>query len=174
MSARVLSSCCALLLGGCHTPLTEIVVVVDTDLEIVEDIDAVRVEVDATRIGALEVVERDAALTGPNASALPIVIGILHDGAGPLGPIDVRVIGLRDESERVTSLARTDFIEQSSLVLRMSLLERCVNVDCNGHDTCGANGACVDGRIDAATLPLWSSIESADAMTSPDAGIGEL
>lgn len=158
MSRSLALTLCALT--GCHAPLTELVVVADTDFVMPSELDMVRFEIEASAIGGSALVERSVELSD---ARMPIVLGLLHEGQAPLGPIEVRVIGLLEGRERVRKVARTSFVRERSLVLRMDLLRRCDGVSCAAGDTCGADGACVDARIDPATLPRWGSNEL-DAM----------
>ena len=144
-------------LAGCHAPLTELVVVTDTDLQVPDELDTVRFEVDATAIGSSAIEIRETSIVGAGAPSLPLVLVLLHDGGdAALGPIRVRAIGRRGGSERVRHEARTSFIRERSTVLRLDLFARCVDQSCPDGETCGPSGECRDARIDPSSLPAWS------------------
>ena len=68
----------ALLLAGCEARITEVVVVVDSTLRVPQDVDALDVRVNTT--GRM-VPGLDAPLTGPDAVAPPLTLGLRSDGS---------------------------------------------------------------------------------------------
>ena len=125
--------------------LTEILVVVDTDIPIPAGIDAVRVEVTG-----VETVSASGSLTGPAAMTLPRTVGVVRTG-GSLGPIEVRVVGSLGGTDVVERRASTSFIAGRTLVLPMFLSSGCAGVSCSAGQTC-ANASCVSTVVDPATL----------------------
>ena len=84
LAVTILFSCVAALLAlGCHSPLTELVVVTRTDLSVPGELDTIRYRIDATAIGG-SVVEREAVLVGNDPAELPIVLGLLHENGDPV------------------------------------------------------------------------------------------
>jgi hypothetical protein len=142
MSALLVVSCS----GG---ELTEILVVVDTDIPIPAGLDAVRVEVTGT-----ETVTASGSLVGAGAMTLPRTVGVVRTG-GSLGPIAVRVVGSVGGSDAVEARASTSFIAGRTLVLPMFLSSACRTVPCGPTETC-ANASCVSSAVDPATLADYS------------------
>lgn len=127
-----------LALPACTGDITELVVVVDSDLRIPDEIDRVLVVTDATAIGG-QLHEREAALAGVGALELPLTLSLVHTG-GPLGPVRISAIGRR-AGDVVTRRAEVSFVEGRSIALVLQLTRACVGVICSEGETC-ANGAC--------------------------------
>jgi len=152
---------CAASSGCSADKLTQIVVVVESDLSVPGQIDAVSVE--ATGPGTAPVMA-SGALSGAGAIPLPRYVTLVHRG-GPLGPVDVRAAGLLAGSEVVDREARVFFVQGRTMVLRLALLDACVGVRCRGGDrTCAAEG-CRDVMIDPAELAEWTGTIGSDAGT---------
>src|SRR5688500_2538707 len=89
--------CAVAALASCSsTELTQIIVVVDTDLAVPAQVDAIRIEVSMAEMPSTST----AMLSGPGATELPVTLGLLHSG-GPLGPFTVRASGRLGASEVV-------------------------------------------------------------------------
>jgi len=150
----VLSLVLALGAAGCsgEDPVTEIVVVVDSDLSVPSELDAVRIEVggagmDRTITGPL---------SGPDGRPLPRTLGLVHAG-GPLGPIRVRAFGILGTTDVIDREARVSFVQDQTLMLRLNLLRDCVDL----FDMCPTDRTCVGGvceSIDTPTLPPWTGV----------------
>lgn len=158
----------ALLLAGC-TQLTEVVVVVDSDLAVPEELDGVRIDV--TSPGG-EFRRATAALAGERALPLPRTLGIVHRG-GPLEPLVVVATGTLGGRDVVQRRARLAFAPGRTVELRLDLLRSCVGVACPVDQTCAENG-CAPSDVDVALLRDWrGSAERLDATAPlPDAGDG--
>lgn len=139
--------------SGCADELTEIVVVVDTDLVVPSEMDRVRVTVDASGIGG-DLTRAEAPLVGGDAIHLPAIVGVVH-GEGPLGPIVFTAEGLLDEQTVIDRIAETSFIEGRTLLLRLDLLSSCFGVECTQGQSCGEAG-CGDIAVDPGSLPEWA------------------
>ncbi len=140
----------ALAAAGCSVrPLTQLIVVTDTDLAVPGQIDRVRVTVVAPSGTMHDSVQM---LTTPGD--LPTTLGVVHRG-GPLDPIEVRVVGSHGDTEIVRRSAVTAFIEGRTLVLPIHLQASCVGVVCASAETCIA-GACVSAVVPANMLADWS------------------
>jgi hypothetical protein len=143
-----MSRLAALLLSltvGCAQPLTELVVVVDTDYAVPLGLDAVVLEVEGP-----EMLEAPVRVALADVE-LPITLGLVHRG-GPLGPLRVTAIGERSGVALVRREARTAFLPRERRELRLLLLRGCEAAPCSGDTTC-VPGGCVGIDVDPATLP---------------------
>lgn len=146
----------ALLAVGC-TDLTEILVVVRSDLSIPEEIDGVRVEVTGT-----ETMTANGALQGPGAQGFPRTVGIVRSG-GRNGPLTIRATATLLGAEVVTRSATTAFVSGQTRVLALSLNRSCAGVVCRSGQTC-AFGDCVSDEVDPDSLPTYDgTLPSFDA-----------
>jgi len=139
--------------------LTEIVVVVESDLSVPGELDAVRVDIMAGGQSS----SSTGDLTGAGALPLPRVLNLLHSG-GPLGPVEVRAVGRLGGAEVVSREARVFFIEGRTVVLRLELLRSCVGSTCGADETCAAGG-CRPVDVDPSELSDWTGTTD-----RPDAG----
>ncbi len=154
-----------LALAGC-AELTEVLVVIDTDLAVPAELDELRVDV----IGPDGVARRsEGRLSGPDE--LPRTLALVHRG-GALGPVSVTVTGIAAGSNVVQRRARFDFVPGETRVLRMTLLGACAATRCVGDVTCGENG-CRPILVPAEELEPYSpdAIRRTDAGASPDGGV---
>ena len=135
--------------GGDAEPVTELLVVVDSDLPVPAELDAVRVEV----TGAMAA-SATGSLTGPGATPLPRTVGLVHRG-GALGPIEVNVVGTRGGTEVIRARAITSFVSGRTLILPMMLARTCAGVTCGAGRTCSASD-CVSADVDPETLEEWN------------------
>ena len=138
----VLASC-----GG--DDVTELVVVVDSNLDVPTDIDTIRVQVSGAAT-----MTATGELTGPRGQPLPRTVGVVHAG-GALGPVTIVAQGLSRGSPVVERRVVTSFRSGKTLMLRIYLSASCAHVDCAGNQTC-IDGACGSPDVPAASLPEWS------------------
>ncbi len=136
------------LLASCGGDLTEILVVVDSDLPVPGALDGLRVEVSGT-----EAMTAEGSLRA-NGSDLPRTVGVVHRGGG-LGPITVRAIGTLGGVDVVSARAVTSFIQGRTVVLPLFLSRTCVGVTCAANETC-SGGACESASVDPASLAEWN------------------
>ncbi|MFO0686644.1 MAG: hypothetical protein U0234_31575 [Sandaracinus sp.] len=133
---------------GCgRAPATELVVVVDSDLAIPAELDAVRVRVtrpDRTMADQSEPLAR--------SSDLPLTLGIVADGPS-LGPIDVVAEGLHAGTVIVSRSARVTLVRGEARVLTLHLVESCLGTSCPAAQTCTESGC---APIEVVTLPPWT------------------
>jgi hypothetical protein len=154
------------LAAGCADSLTEIVVVVDSDLPVPMRMDEVIVRAS----GPQEVPKSArAALTGPSASILPLTVGLVPKD-GRAGPVTIRASARRAGADVVATEVRTSFVQGRRLVVRLSLLSSCVTVapTCGAGQTC-RDGRCVDATVDPSTLPPFTGEVPRPDMGPPDA-----
>jgi len=135
-------------LAACDAPLTEVVVVVDSDLAVPEQLDEIFVQVEGASGLAYSA---SAALTGTGAARLPVSVG-LRPGDDPNAVLAIRAIGRRDGSGQVEAEVRTNFVEGRRLLVRITLRASCLGVRCEMGETC-RDGACVDPFVPPGTLP---------------------
>lgn len=158
---------------GCAQPLTELVVVVDTDYAVPDGLDAVVLEVEGPEAAEPPVRVLLAEV------GLPITLGLVHRG-GPLGPLRVTAVGERGGVARVRRQARTSFLPHERRELRLLLLRGCEDARCAGDTTC-VPGGCAGIDVDPTTLPPFDGNAArsdvgpgdgglADAPTAPDTG----
>ena len=139
---------------GCAQDLTQIVLVVDSDLKVPEQLDFLAIQVDARGMGG-ELATRDGSLgSAEGSSDLPVTLALLHQG-GPLGPLDVEATGRLAETVVVSRRVRVSFQPRRTLMLRLDLLRACVGVVCDEGQTC-ADGRCRPIEVDPEDLEPWT------------------
>ncbi|NOY91745.1 MAG: hypothetical protein GXP55_11165 [Deltaproteobacteria bacterium] len=124
-------------LPACSSDLTQLVVVVDTDMAIPDDIDMVRVDVRGPS-GESASEQQDL---GAGAS-LPLTLGV-RPASSALGPIRVSAVGLRNGLEVVRQTAIVSLVRGETRMLRLMLSADCAGAACSGGRTC-VRGACSD------------------------------
>ena len=141
---------------------TEIIVVVDTDLDIPSELSAIRVEAtspaDAERLATAEALSADD---------LPLYVGLLRND-GPLGPFEVRAIGARGVTTVVERVARVSFVAGRTMLLELHLVAACVAASCDPGETCGVEG-CRSIDIETDEYVDWTG-EIPRLETDADAG----
>ena len=156
----------AAALAGCSKDaLTQLVVVVDTDMDVPSELDAIRIEV---RNGLDELQQANGSLTGADATTLPVFLSLVHSG-GPLGPVEVRAVGLRRGADIVERRASVFFVEGQTRVLRLNLLASCVDVMCSAEQTCAEMG-CRTVDIAPTELGTWTGTVERDGGPPEDTG----
>lgn len=151
-----LSSC-----QGDTLPRTEILLVVDSDLQVPGQLDRLDVHVEGPGGLAQDShADLDAAESG-----LPRSVALVHEG-GPLGPLHATVQGLSAGRVVLTRQARLAFVAGKTLVLPMHLVARCIGVEC-GAQTCGELG-CANVDIDPLGLASYTGAEP--RLSTDDAG----
>jgi hypothetical protein len=159
---------CLLLLGACGESapaLTEVLVVVDSDLAVPGELDEL-----VFRVQGPSGPERvTSAPLGSGEQALPRSLALVRSG-GALAPLTVRVEGLKQDSIVLARTATLQFVEGRTLVLPMHLVAACVDVEC-GAQTCTERG-CESSQVDAESLASWNGQEPRlDGTSDPrDAG----
>lgn len=139
------------LAASCSDPsLTELLVVVDTDMDVPEQLQRVTFRVQGPD-GA-----QQAALADLATGNRPAVLGMVHRG-GPLGPFLISVTGERASGETVRQRrARVSFVEGRAMMLRMDLYRACdESVVCDAEQTCAA-GECRSIDVAQDELVDWS------------------
>ncbi len=147
--------------SGCSSGSpTELVVVVYSDIP-TGDIDAVRVDITDSK----GTHSSTGMLTGTRGSPLPRTVTLVHQD-GPLGPVQVRAVGLLGTTEVVAQTATVRFVEGQTKVLQMVLLSTCEGVTCTQGQTCAASG-CISDSVDPTQLVPWPG----HPPPAPDGGV---
>lgn len=145
---HLLLACSSVLLASCSSsPLTELVIVVDTDLDVPAELDSVRIEVP----GAQQ--ERVTVSFGAGAPR-PATLTLVNDRTA-LGPVNILVTGFAAGGE-VIERGATDvfFVRGERRMLRLDLLRSCRGVECGPEQTC-EDGACRAASVDPGELSEW-------------------
>jgi hypothetical protein len=175
--------------AGCSTPgLTQLIVVVDTDLHIPAEID--HLEIDVTPPSHQRITEAHALAAG---QMLPITLTVVPSGE-VLGPIDIDVIATHGATTVITRRATVTLVRNESRVVLLHLSRSCLGVMCPAGQTCGESGcvpvagtplyvwmgtpprlgadagAAVDGGHDAGPVDAGSSDAHTDTGPLPDGG----
>lgn len=153
----------AACLGACADDprtLTQIVVVVSTDLRMPDELDNVSISV----AGALNM---PPAQTSPSSAQMPLTLGLVH-GTGPLGPLTVTVQGSLSGSAVVERSAEVAFKAGKTLELQLSLQRACEEVSglCASGQTC-SEGECVTRTMN--TLPEFPGLPTSDLLAGHSA-----
>ncbi len=140
---------------GCARTLTELVVVVDTDLPIGQGIDSIDIAVTGPSMGAP--VHGRANLTGTGAVSLPVNFTLVPASNDRLTPVTIVVTGLQGTTVVVTRTVRTGFLLNQKRMVPVLLTRSCLvaNVSCSADQTCNG-GHCESPLVDPASLPLFA------------------
>lgn len=152
-----------LTVAGCAAPPSQLVLVVDSDLQIPSELSAVRVttQYDGVVISSVTF----AVASTASSTGLPLSLGIV-----PLrGDVSRRVRIVAEALDGlgqpvVETSAVIGFLPGRSLRLPMFLAHSCIAIDCPAMQTCTRSG-CIDEAIDPEAL-----LPGADAATAVDAG----
>ncbi|NCQ60961.1 MAG: hypothetical protein GW913_09890, partial [Myxococcales bacterium] len=161
LTTLVVVATLGLLLPACSSDLTQLVVVVDSDLDIPVQIDTVRVDVLGPSGGSAS--EQQAS---SSSADLPLTLSVRPAGSA-LGPIHVAAVGLLGGVEVVRQTARVTLVSGETRMLRMRLSADCVGVACSADQTC-ASGAC--GDVPTTTEPWPGHPPTRDAAVTIDGG----
>ena len=138
----------------------ELMLAMQTDLELPKDVDTVRIEV--TAYGKSLFAQNYAV--GPGGVKIPATLGIVGDPSSPGSPIEVRVIASQAGTYRVLRDVTTTVPPDRTAILRMPLAWLCwnqVTADSTNtaQSTCPADQTCIAGECVANAL---DSTELAD------------
>ncbi len=128
--------------------VTELMVVVDTDLATPADLEDVQIAVD----GPNGFHDERRANVAAGAPPFPVTLGVEASSTGERATITVT--GRRAGKPVVTRLAVAGFVASETRMLRASLCRDCEDVTCPAGQTC-ILGACLDATLDANALPPW-------------------
>lgn len=170
-------ACLLVVCSACteeEVPLTQLVIVSNSDIVVPTVMDDVRVTVFAPD-GNDHL--RNQPLTGDEAQPLPVTLTLVH-AAGPTGLVDVTVSGYRGDRFLVERRARTSFLRGEILSLRMDLTANCVGVRCEDADETCVDAVCRDVDIHPGSLTPFEGepepLQPVAIMTpGPDASTGD-
>ncbi len=167
--------------AGCGDPVTQIVVVVDTDLMVPDEVDTIRI---ATYRASADVVEQfDFAIYPIDASALPLTVGVLlppqlqDENGDPLPAdeldvaIEVTATGASDRN-RVSTRVNTTFVDGLSLEVPIFVGQNCRRVTCPLGQSCGMNGCVPIAELTPPQMVYGGDLEGLVTLP-PDPAPGE-
>lgn len=163
LSGRV-ALCVALgWLSACsRAPLTEILVVVDTDLDVPAQLAGVHF-----RVIDPNGEEKSASADLDVELARPAVLALVHR-TGPLGPFTIEVTGTgRGDVVAPVRTARVSFVPGRVLVLPMHLWARCLDASCGPDATCGDTG-CRSVDVGPGELEEWMGDDAGGPSPPPE------
>lgn len=161
--------CAACATTACADDLTQLVVVVHTDLTAGVDVDTVAVEIDATSAGS-GVRRFEESLVGSGALRLPATLSVTSRGGD--GRVRVRAVASRAGTVVLERSAVVRFVRGESRMVRLDLLSCCLGVSCDDAQSCGEQGCTPDDR-DGVELPRWTGTvpQRASCGAGMDAGV---
>ncbi|MBI2894528.1 MAG: hypothetical protein HYY06_13330 [Deltaproteobacteria bacterium] len=161
IESRKLAWIAAVLLAACGSGETTILVVIESELLVPEQIDAVRVVAE----GAEERSDATYSLAGSFPESALIRAGEDEDG-----PVDIDVVGLLAGSEVARASATTAFREgeQVTVTVRLGPCEACTDggVDAGPPDQDAGNDAGIDAAVDGATPDAGADADLPEALPS--------
>ena len=156
----VAATIAAATVPACKSP-TEIVLVIDTNLT--------KYDIDQVSITIAGSMTQTKVVSVAAAPPFPWTLG-LEPGAGS-GAVEVSVVASLLGNPVVQQMADTEFVEGEKRMLRILLLDACVDISCPttpGPETCIA-GACASTDVAGSSLPSWDG--SAPASPKPTATV---
>ncbi len=129
---------------ACTSPTTQLLVVVDSDLEVPREL--------ATIVVSVEGADSALVLGDDEPLRVPLSFGVVPRDASETQRVDLSVVALdADGRSLVTRRVVTSFVHGRTLLLPVPLARACLAVECGTEETC-EGGACVAALIDPATL----------------------
>ncbi len=136
--------------SGCSSDVTQLIVVVDTDLSVPMALDEVRVEVSGP---SGEV--RSELQPLADASDLPLTLGVVAEAGvaqdDRLGPVKVVAIGMFMGREQLRASASVMLLRGQTRMLRLMLAADCLTVSCADGESC-TRGRCAP---ESTTTERW-------------------
>jgi hypothetical protein len=144
--------------------LTELVVVIDSDMAVPAELSLVHLRVVGPSGDAA--LDENVDLAAPGAPSLPLTLS-LTPGSDALSPVLLTATGTA-QGGTVERTVDTGFVRGERRMVAIWLLEACVGVTCPAGQTCGAGGVCAAAAVPPDSLPPWTG--DPDAGAPPDAG----
>lgn len=157
----------ALLAAACTPQTGEVMLVVQSDMELPKDVDTLRIEVSALgKPAAYEYDHQHLGEPSRQTIQLPATIGILPSEDDPSLPITVRVLGKRGGYSglvrvlnEITTTIPSDRIATLQMPVQFLCMDRIgTSKECQPGTRC-VGGACVPSGVDATSLPDYSEPE---------------
>jgi len=155
MSRARTSLLAGVLLLGCGGDLTELVLVLDSDMPVPAELERVDLVILGPNPEQPEVVNQTLAFTLPGAPTPPLSLGLVLDG-DEVGPVIVEATGTTASGQRVVRTVTTNFVNGDSRALPLRLNARCLDVTCDRGSTCGDDGVCQTDAVPGESLPSWT------------------
>lgn len=140
-------------LGSCASDVTELVLVIDSDLSVPDELRQIDLRVLGP--GGETAVDTTVAFDLPGAPFMPLSLSLVLEGS-ETAPVRVEVVGTTTDGSIVERSVVTGFVKDESRALPVRLYQRCLDVTCGTGQTCGDSGVCEDESVDGAFLPQWS------------------
>ncbi len=160
----------ALLLAGCLSDATQLVVVVDSDLAVPAELARARASLRDQSALISENTFTLAAEDGvapPGSFQLPLSFGVVPQG-DPESEVQIVVEAIGASDVLFSRSARTHFVESETRRLVMFLARRCTTETCAEGSTCTENG-CTPELVDPTLLALVEPGSELEGL--PDAGV---
>lgn len=143
MRRLVALAAAAALCSGCSAEqVTEIIVAINSDLDVPRELEQVDFQVKDVDRG-IEVVREGFDLTPSGGARLPMTIGLIPgDRRDQLIHITVDGLGPQLPRGSLRSEARLHYVIDEILLVRINLRRSCINVSCKATETC-VGGTCV-------------------------------
>ncbi|MEM7609405.1 MAG: hypothetical protein AAF411_29010 [Myxococcota bacterium] len=142
---RFIPGLLSLLLLSCGTDLeaTEVVLIVDSDLQPIVEINRIDVSVfDASG----QAMGATASLMAGDI-ALPRTIGIVNEGER-LGPFRIEATAFLDGMSVLSRTMTFDFVADRIMQLRLDLTRACLDVECVAPQSCNGRGVCAGTDVE--------------------------
>lgn len=148
-TSRLVGLAASIALVGCSRSATELVVLVESDLDVPAELSTVRAIIHDGNEGA----EVPATFDLTN-TPLPLSFGVLPGDGSTSVTIEVHGEGpyIAGENAPLIRRATTTFIEGKTLLLPLFLGRSCAGVTCGPTETCTERGICENAFVDSATL----------------------
>jgi hypothetical protein len=161
-SGTALLLCLAAACSKSERPITELVLVADTNIANVDSIEfSVTSEEDPT------IHQSATRMFDSNTDTSPSFLSVVRE-EGPLGPLLVKARALSNGTEVLSRTQRVSFVPEQTKVVELHLVETCINVSCPGA-TCSEDG-CVPLQVDA--LDPWTGAPPSIDDPGPDLDAG--
>lgn len=127
--------------------LTQLVVMVDSDLLVPDDVDFVAVDITSPS-GNLT-----RTSSNPGLPVFPLTLGLVKAGDA-LGPVRISARGYLNNQIVVEHVVETAFVPRQTRVVFLDLLRQCVGVECPVGQSCGFGGCRAEEVAQNALLPM--------------------
>lgn len=148
---------------ACAPPATELVLVVDSNLDVPTELDEVVVVI----TGPTETREVSQSLVEDGAPTLPVTLGIASNDPAVFGPFTIVARGRERGSDILETEVTTTLVANTTTTLTMLLVRGCVGRPrCVSGQTCSVDG-CQRASIEPGDLEEWTG-EAPPPFTSSD------